>query len=60
MVMLINKGGSLVGEFEGEDALFRYLQAIVNASGGEEAQRWQLGTSSNPHFMDIPVKSKFG
>jgi hypothetical protein len=57
MIKLLNKDGSLVGEFEGEDALFRYLQAIANAAGGQEAQRWQF-TQKPPDGLMALIKER--
>jgi len=47
MVMLLNKDGSLIGAFDEEDRLFRYLQATINAAGGEEMQDWQFTYNSH-------------
>jgi len=53
MIKLLNKDGSLVSEFEGEDALFRYLQASLNAAGGQEAQRWQFTQNPPEDFVTL-------
>jgi predicted oxidoreductase len=53
MVTLINKDGSLLGEFEGEDSLFRYLQESLNSLGGQEAQRWQFTQKPPEDFVTL-------
>ena len=53
MIKLLTKDGSLLRQFEGEEALFRYLQATVKAAGGQEAQRWQFTQSSPEDFVTL-------
>jgi len=51
MVKLINRDGSVAGQFEGEGDLFSYIvQQTANTGDGKGTQGWRFTYSSHQHL----------
>lgn len=53
MATLLNRDGSLIGHFDEEEGLFRYLQATLHAAGGQEMQDWQFTYHSHKQLANF-------